>query len=270
MIDDKFTNDSKIRYNSSTDWVQVYHESTWKNWKLGGMNVDPTKMELTQDEFIAICGQGLQSYMSIGAIIHVNNEYCNTLEVIDVNHDGTLNTVDVMAHTQVNKMTFGSTNDYYASGVRTWINSTYINAFDYDVRELMKTMQVVTKGVTENDKAKLLSWKELGITYTSGFDNSDGGTQYPVFTAGAYNAQILDRWRGPGNYGNASKYWLRSRYTGNYNNIWKSCFCEQADSDIYYAGNGGDSRFVRISEYENGYDISYITDTNGVLPVLRF
>ena len=208
------------------------------------MNVDPTKMELTQDEFIAICGQGLQSYMSIGAIIHVNNEYCNTLEVIDVNHDGTLNTVDVMAHTQVNKMTFGSTNDYYASGVRTWINSTYINAFDYDVRELMKTMQVVTKGVTENDKAKLLSWKELGITYTSGFDNSDGGTQYPVFTAGSYSASILDRWRGPGIYG-GNTYMIRSRNTNRTDSIW--CIVNSGICSI-----------------------GYITDTNGVLPVLRF
>ena len=180
-------NDSKIRYNSSTDWVQVYHESTWKNWKLGGMNVDPTKMELTQDEFIAICDQGLQSMMSIGAIIHMNNYYCTDYEVIDVNHDGTSNTVDVMAHTQVENIVFGTIQDYNASSIRDWINSTFINAFDYDIRELMKTMQVVTKGITQNDKAKLLSWRELGIINNS-MDNTDGGTKYPVFTAGAYNA----------------------------------------------------------------------------------
>ncbi|MCR4889165.1 MAG: hypothetical protein K5979_08330 [Ruminococcus sp.] len=54
------------------------------------------------------------------------------------------------------------------------------------------------------------------------------------------------------------KYYYAFCEDGNYDNIWKSCFCEQADSDIYYAGNGGDSRFVRISEYENGYDISML------------
>ena len=237
-------NDSKIRYNSSTDWVQVYHESTWKNWKLGGMNLDPSKMELTQDEFVAICSQGLQSYMTVGAIIHVNNEYCNTLEVIDANHDGTLNTVDVMAHTQVYNMIFGSSQNYNISSIRDWINSTYINAFDYDVRELMKTMQVVTMGVTNYDKAKLLSWKELGIINNS-MDSTDGGTQYPVFTGGSYSATMLDRWRGPGNYGNSGNYWLRSRYTGNSSNIWRIRSTGACSYTTY-------------------------SDSDGVLPVLRF
>ena len=240
----ELNNDSKIRYNSSTDWVQVYHESTWKNWKFGGMNIDPSKMELTQDEFVAICSQGLQSYMSVGAIIHVNNEYCNTLEVIDVEHDGVLNSVDVMAHTQVGNMVFGTSQNYNTSGVREWINSNYIDAFDYDVRELMKLQQVVTMGTTQNDKAKLLSWKEIGLTNYY-MDNTDGGTKYPVFTAGAYNTAILDRWRGPGNYGNSSYYWLRSRYTDSSNGVW------------FVASSG-----------TCGY--SNCTHTYGVLPVLRF
>ena len=40
-------------------------------------------------------------------------------------------------------------------------------------------------------------------------------------------------------------------------NIWKSCFCEQADPDIYYAGNGGDSRFVRAdgSVFSSNFDM---------------
>lgn len=32
---------------------------------------------------------------------------------------------------------------------------------------------------------------------------------------------------------------------GNIDNVWKSCLCEQYDPDIFYAGNGGESRFVR-------------------------
>ena len=239
-------NDSKIRYNSSTDWVQVYHDSTWKNWKFGGMNLDPSKMELTQDEFIAICGQGLQSYMSIGAIIHMNNYYCTDYEVIDVNHDGTSGTVDVMAHTQVYAMKFGTSNNYNTSSIRDWINSTFIDSFDYDVRELMKVQQVVTRGITQNDKAKLLSWREIGVTYVSNyFDSTDGGAQYPVFTAGAYNTAILDRWRSAGNYGNANYYWTRSNLVGDSTDIW------------YIASYG--------SCATTGY-----SGACGVLPVLRF
>lgn len=235
--------DTTIRYNEETDWIQVMFNNTWTNCYYAGMKLDPTKMELTQAEFIAICNQGLQSMMSVGAIIHVNNEYCNTLEVIDVEHEGVLNSVDVMAHTQVGNMVFGSSHNYNTSTVREWINSTYINAFDYDVRELMKVQQVVTMGTTQNDKAKLLSWKEIGLTNYY-MDNTDGGTKYPVFTAGACNTAILDRWRGPGNYGNSS-YWLRSR-------------------------NASDSSYVWLASSPGTCNTYKITLTYGVLPVLRF
>lgn len=115
-----------VRYNEQTDWVQIYYNGNWVNWKLGDMQLDPTKMELTQDEFITICGRGLQKYMSVGAIIHVNNEYCNTLEVIDVEHDGVLNSVDVMAHTQVAHIVFGTAQNYNTSGVREWLSLIHI------------------------------------------------------------------------------------------------------------------------------------------------
>lgn len=235
-----------VRYNEQTDWVQIYYNGNWVNWKLGEMQLDPTKMELTQDEFIAICRRGLQKYMSVGAIIHVNNEYCNTLEVIDVEHDGALNTVDVMAHTQVGNVKFGTSQNYNISSIRNWINSIYIDAFDYDVRELMKTMQVVTMGTTQYDKAKLLSWKEIGLTNYY-MDNTDGGTKYPVFTAGVYNTAILDRWRAAGNYGNSSYYWLRSRDTNYSNYVWLVGSSGTCNSNYYTT-----------------------TGTNGVLPVLRF
>ena len=224
-----FTNDSKIRYNSYTDWVQVYHESTWKNWKLGGMNVDPTKMELSQDEFVAICGAGLQSMMSVGAIIHMNNYYCGDYEVIDVNHDGTLNTVDVMAHTQVYKMMFNggaSGKNYNTSAIRTWINSTYIDAFDYEIRELIKIQQVAyynnSSTMYLQDKAKLLSWMELNIN----IGTIDEGSAYPVFTRGAAGTADAKRWRNAGSYGDNAVYYLRSLYSTGIAGIKNTCVME--------------------------------------------
>lgn len=239
------TNDSKIRYNSSTDWVQVYHDNTWKNWKFGGMNLDPTKMELTQDEFIAICGAGLQSYMTVGAIITLNNRYCNQFRVIGTNHDGTTNTVDIMPTTQVSAMYFGSSNTYYSSSARSWINSTYIDSFDYDIRELMIPMTVITSGTTTQDKAKLLSWREIGFTTSdTRIPSNDGGELYSVFTPGNENAN-RSRIIPAGTFGNAN-YWLRSRFTSDNVTLWY----------VYSSG---------VIAYNNGTNAAF-----GIAPVLRF
>lgn len=239
--------DATIRYNEETDWIQVMLNDTWTNCYYAGMKLDPSKMTLTQDEFIAICNQGLQSMMTLGAIVTLNNETCNQFEVIDKNHDGTSNTVDLMAHTQVNNMAFGESQDYNTSSVRTWLLGTYYDKFDLSIRNLMKPMTVITSGVSNTDKIKLLSWRELGLTAYTWYDTNDGGNQYPVFTAGSQGTAILNRWRQRGTYGNDSQYYMRSKVASSpaYVNIVKS---------------DGTCTF-------QGYSSSY---TAGVLPVMRF
>lgn len=237
--------DTTIRYNEDTDWIQVMLNDTWTNCYYAGAKLDPTKMTLTQDEFIAICNQGLQSRMSLGAIITLNNQYCNQYEVIDVNHEDVANSVDIMAHTQVGNMA-NDTYDYKTSNIRNWINGTYLDMFDYDIKQLMKTMPVITEGTTQEDKAKILSWRELGLTYASGYMfSTDGGEKYPVFTEGSYSTAILDRWRGAGGYGSNNYYWLRSRRS------------DQGTLKWYVNNNGSCSA------------MSY-SSSNGVLPVMRF
>ena len=213
------------------------------------MNIDPTKMELTQDEFIAICGAGLQSYMSIGAIVHLTNTYGNLYEVIDVNHDGTTDTVDIICHTQVaNRRMDANSQDYNTSELRSWLNTDYLNAFDYDIRELMKTMNVTTKGVTNYDKVKLLSWRELGLNYNSTYMYStDGGERYPVFTATNYNTPVPARWKAPGTYGNSNYAQFRSAVVNNASYIWVVTSIGTTDPVGLY--------------YNQAY---------GVIPVLRF
>lgn len=118
--------------------------------------------------------------------------------------------------------------------------------FDLEIRNLMQPMTVVTKGLTQQDKVKLLSWRELGLQYNSSYmDSTDGGEQYPVFTAGAHNTDVPDRWRAAGNYGNSSYYWLRSRHT------YTTAF-------VWGVSSGG---------HCNGTNL---TGSGGVLPVLRF
>ena len=201
-----------VRYDERSDYLQVLYNGTWSNAIYIGKKLDPTKLTLTQDEFVAICNQGLQSSMTIGAIITLNNDRCSEYEVIDVNHDSTVGTVDIMAHTQVGSIAFGTSYNYNGSSVRNWINGIYLNKFDKVVRNLMKPMTVVTGGVTQQDKAKLLSWKEIGFINTTGCDVTDGGELYPVFTEAAASTAVANRARSAGSYG-TNYYWLRSNFT---------------------------------------------------------
>ena len=176
----------------------------------------------------------------------MSNYYCADYEVIDVNHDGTLNSVDVMAHTQVYHMLFNggaSGANYSASAIRDWINSTYIESFDYDVRELMKIQQVeyntTASVIFLSDKAKLLSHTELGVT---GVSSIAEGNKYPVFTTGVPASAISNRWRNAGSHGIATAYYGRSRYGS-------SLMAVYANGTVNNAGEGNDY---------------------GVLPVLRF
>lgn len=214
---------------------------------MGGLIIDPTKDEFTQDEFIAACGLGLQSQMKIGAIIHLNNTLCNTYRIIGVNHDDTTGTIDIMPTTQVGNRAFSSSSQYWAnSPIRTWINGEFLTYFDQDVQDLMKIMDVVTSGSTLKDKAKLLSWRELGLIYNSTYmDSSDGGTQYSVFTTGAYDTKITGRWIPAGTNGNSSVYWMRSRNTNYSDHVWGA----NSDGSCHY---------------------NYYAYTYGVAPVLRF
>ena len=58
--------------------------------------------------------------MTIGATITLSNQYCDTYEVIGINHDGTTDTVDIMAHTQVGNQQFSASSQVYSSSdIRT-------------------------------------------------------------------------------------------------------------------------------------------------------
>ena len=187
--------------------------------------------------------------MHVGATITLSNTYCSTYEVIGVNHDGTTGTVDIMAHTQVGNQQFSTSSQVYSSSnIRTWINGTYFNAFSESIRNAAKTMAVVTNtssgNTTTNDKVKLLSAAEIGMTHTYA-PTGEGSLYTGVFTPGAYNEYITDRWRAAGSYGNANYYWLRSRYSYSTANVWI------------------------VGSYGNCNNSSY-AGTRGVLPVLRF
>ena len=232
IVDGVSHNKKFVFVGNSSNKAEMVYEAP-KHW----VDVDPTKDSFTQDEFILVCNGALQSQMKVGAKITLNNQYCNTFEVIGINHDGTTNTVDIMPTTQVGNMTFGSSQYYNGSLVQTWINGTYLSAFDSIIQNLAKTMSVVTNGSTITEKVKLLSCTE--VNYSSSYALSEG-TAYEAFTASGSS-----RWRDKGSYGNSSYYWLRSRYP----------------SDSYYVWS--------VRSYGNCFSNDY-NNTYGVLPVLRF
>ena len=191
--------------------------------------LDPTKMEFTEEEFLKILAAGRQSEMQIGALITLSNQYCDTYEVIGVNHDGTSGTVDIMSHTQVYNAT--DVNTWYAASSRehSWLNGTYLNAFNTEVKNAAKNMNIVSSTFgngsetlnTITAKVKILSMTEIGATYvyngTQYASTKEGSFYTGAFTAGDRTANAT-RWRAKGSYGNNSYYYLRSSdisgYTG--------------------------------------------------------
>ena len=190
--------------------------------------------------------------MTIGATITLNNQYCDTYEVIGVNHDGTIGTVDIMAHTQAGYEVFSTTNTnvYKDSSARVWINGTYFNAFSDNIRNAAKTMSVVTNtangNVTTEDKVKLLSGAEIGLTSNSFIATNEGSLYTGVFTPGPLETAIMNRWRDKGTYGSTTDIWLRTRSTYGSGNV----------ANITYAGSCGYSADNRYAA--------------GLVPVLRF
>ena len=170
--------------------------------------VDPTKMEFTEAEFLSVIADGNQSKMKIGALITLSNQYCDTYEVIGTNHDSTSGTVDIMSHTQVGNQVFNSSSQVYSSSnIRTWINSTYFDAFSSNIQNAAKTMSVVTNtssgNSTTSDKVKLLSMTEIGAT-SSDAPTGEGSLYSDVFTPGESSTAIANRWRAAGTYGNSN------------------------------------------------------------------
>ena len=179
--------------------------------------------EYTQNEFIKIIETGkTDSTFKVGDIIHLNHDICSTFRVIDVNHDNTTNTVDIMPTTQVGTLRFGNyihgNGIYKDSAIRKYINDTYINLFDPEVQDIMGDISVDSNNEVWFDKAKILSATEIGLIDEEALDNE--GTEYPIFESGEWGNEIKSRWISKGEYGSTYRYFLRSNNISNSNYVW--------------------------------------------------
>ena len=195
----------------------------------GGGNVDPTKDSFTQAEFLSVVRAGDADKMHVGALIYLDNEYCDTYEVIGVNHDNTNGTVDIMSHYSLHLMEFGSSPNYEKSSVREWLLTEYLSAFPSKVQNCMNTMRVVyynAKGSSSSakwiylpDKVKLLSCTELSGISVSNYDFVSEGTAYEAFgTPVSWRTASPQRYRNHATVGSYYSIWTRtdSNNSGNY------------------------------------------------------
>ena len=141
------------------------------------------KTKLTEEEFLEVINAEVQTSLQLGTEITLSNPLGTTdvWVVADVNHDGTIGTVDLVAKNLIQDTTtkayttnnsyWGSSQAYKDSTIRSWLTGTYITGFSTAIQNALKTMDVITDGSdTVQDKIKLLSMNEVG------FSKSDWGT----------------------------------------------------------------------------------------------
>ena len=216
-----------------------------------------TQSSLSQSEFLKIINAGRQSELSTGVVVTLNNSYGTTNQwvVADVNHDGTSGTVDLVAKNMIQDSTTkayggkwgGNNNRYESSPIRNWLTETYITGFSTTIQNALKTMDVKITGGTLQDKIKLLSMAEVGLTQSDWeyAPNVSEGTIYPIFERGTGSTAESKRTKYTAN-GGYGWYWTRSRIETNSTNV---CYITSSGS---YAAE------------------PYTTTSGGIVPVIRF
>ena len=136
----------------------------------------------------------------------------------------------------------GSNNDYKNSDIHSWLNGTFLNLFDANIREAIKTVKIpyvngtggsaVASGANGlSCKIFLLSGYELGWTKSDSSYFPQDGAKLDYFTAGtgsAANKKRIAKYNG-----SATRWWTRSPNTGSSYGVWGvhsdgscfSCWC---------------------------------------------
>lgn len=123
----------------------------------------------------------------------------------------------------------GSNNDYKNSDIHSWLNGTFLNLFDANIREAIKTVKIpyvngtggsaVASGANGlSCKIFLLSGYELGWTKSDNSYFPVDGAKLDYFTAGtgsAANKKRIAKYNG-----SATGWWTRSPRTNNSDGVW--------------------------------------------------
>lgn len=165
--------------------------------------------------------------------------------------------------------TFGNDNSYKDSSIHSYLNSTFFNLIDADIRKAIKQVKIPYQNGTGSGgslatgsnglstKVFLLSGYEVGWTTSDNgyfpkdgvrlayFGNSSGGNSKRV----AYNGSSAAIW------------WLRSPRTGNNNNVWYVNTDGSLSNFWYYNSYGVRPAFVLPSSLVVSDDGTVSTNT---------
>ena len=132
-----------------------------------------------------------------------------------------------------------SNNDYKNSDIHSYLNGTFLNLFDNDIKNAIKQVKIPYQNGTGSGgsvasganglscKIFLLSGYELGWTTSDNSYFPRDGAKLSYFSSGTSSSANNKR---IANYnGSATYWWLRSPYTDFANNVWF----------VFSSGNGG-------------------------------
>ena len=148
----------------------------------------------------------------------------------------------------------GSNNDYKNSDIHSWLNGTFLNLFDANIREAIKQVKIPYHNGTGSSgsvasganglscKIFLLSGYELGWTKSDNSYFPQDGAKLDYFTAGtgsAANNKRIAKYNG-----SATDWWTRSPRTLNSSSVWHVRSDGNYDSWDYYNTHGVRPAFV--------------------------
>ncbi len=148
----------------------------------------------------------------------------------------------------------GSNNDYKNSDIHSWLNGTFLNLFDANIREAIKQVKIPYHNGTGSSgsvasganglscKIFLLSGYELGWTKSDNSYFPQDGAKLDYFTAGtgsAANNKRIAKYNG-----SATDWWTRSPYTINSSYVWYVYSDGHFDYWNYYNTGGVRPAFV--------------------------
>lgn len=136
-------------------------------------------------ELLQLIENGYINSSIIGKVVPIFNHLCENKNwiIIDINHDGTKNTVDLISETVALK--YGlfdyNSNKYNNSRIKNEIEGL-LNGFAPIVRDHLTTMNIISNGETIKSKIKLPSVTELNFPSPSEYiiDAEDEGEPYPL------------------------------------------------------------------------------------------
>lgn len=172
-------------------------------------------------------------------------------------YDASCNGVWVVMKDIYTTSTFGNNNSYKDSGIHTYLNGTFYNLIDSQIRAVIKQVKIpyTNSGVQSganglSTKVFLLSGTEVGFSGVS-YMNTEGAKLSYFDSASkrvAYNGSSAAIW------------WLRSPGTNNSNNVW-NVGTDGSYGNWYYNSYGVRPAFVLPSELVVSDDGTVSTNT---------